>query len=157
MVIADQKYKYICAITEKCVKRAHEAGHLTLSDKIDRVVTNKYLAIPLFFGLMLLIFYITFGALGANLTDLVDKLINEIFASWVRGGLVSLGASDWAVGLVCDGIIGGVGAVLSFFPRFCCCSCSSRFWRTAAICRARRLLWTVRSTPSVFRENPLCR
>lgn len=117
MVIADQKYKYICAITEKCVKRAHEAGHLTLSDKIDRVVTNKYLAIPLFFGLMLLIFYITFGALGANLTDLVDKLINEIFASWVRGGLVSLGASDWAVGLVCDGIIGGVGAVLSFFPQ----------------------------------------
>lgn len=117
MVIADQKYKYICAITEKCVKRAHEAGHLTLSDKIDRVVTNKYLAIPLFFGLMLLIFYITFGALGANLTNLVDKLINEIFASWVRGGLVSLGASDWAVGLVCDGIIGGVGAVLSFFPQ----------------------------------------
>ena len=117
MVIADQKYKYICAITEKCVKRAHEAGHLTLSDKIDRVVTNKYLAIPLFFGLMLLIFYITFGALGANLTDLVDKMINEIFASWVRGGLVSLGASDWAVGLVCDGIIGGVGAVLSFFPQ----------------------------------------
>lgn len=117
MVIADQKYKYICSITEKCVKRAHEAGHLTLSDKIDRVVTNKYLAIPLFFGLMLLIFYITFGALGANLTDLVDKLINEIFASWVRGGLVSLGASDWAVGLVCDGIIGGVGAVLSFFPQ----------------------------------------
>ena len=117
MVIADQKYKYICAITEKCVKRAHEAGHLTLSDKIDRVVTNKYLAIPLFFGLMLLIFYITFGALGANLTDLVDKLINEIFASWVRGGLVSLGASDWAVGLVCYGIIGGVGAVLSFFPQ----------------------------------------
>ena len=115
MVIADQKYKYISAITEKCVKRAHEAGHLTLSDKIDRVVTNKYLAIPLFFGLMLLIFYITFGALGANLTDLVDKLINEIFASWVRGGLVSLGASDWAVGLVCDGIIGGVGAVLSCF------------------------------------------
>lgn len=117
MVIADQKYKFICSVTEKCVKRAHEAGHLTLSDKIDRVVTNKYLAIPLFFGLMLLIFYITFGALGANLTDLVDGLINETFASWVRGMLVGAGASDWAVGLVCDGVIGGVGAVLSFFPQ----------------------------------------
>ncbi|MGN0571152.1 MAG: ferrous iron transport protein B [Candidatus Fimenecus sp.] len=117
MVIADQKYKFICSVTEKCVKRAHEAGHLTLSDKIDRVVTNKYLAIPLFFGLMLLIFYITFGALGANLTDLVDGLINETFASWVRGLLVHAGASDWAVGLVCDGVIGGVGAVLSFFPQ----------------------------------------
>lgn len=117
MVVADQKYKFICSVTEKCVKRAHEAGHLTLSDKIDRVVTNKYLAIPLFFGLMLLIFYITFGALGANLTDLVDGLINETFASWVRGMLVQVGASDWAVGLVCDGVIGGVGAVLSFFPQ----------------------------------------
>lgn len=117
MVVADQKYKFICSVTEKCVKRAHEAGHLTLSDKIDRVVTNKYLAIPLFFGLMLLIFYITFGALGANLTDLVDGLINETFASWVRGMLVQVGASDWAIGLVCDGVIGGVGAVLSFFPQ----------------------------------------
>lgn len=117
MVVADQKYKFICSVTEKCVKRAHEAGHLTLSDKIDRVVTNKYLAIPLFFGLMLLIFYITFGALGANLTALVDGLINETFASWVRGMLVQVGASDWAVGLVCDGVIGGVGAVLSFFPQ----------------------------------------
>ena len=117
MVIADQKYKFICAVTEKCVKRAHAAGHLTLSDKIDRVVTNKYLAIPLFFGLMLLIFYITFGALGANLTDFVDGLINETFASWVRELLIGVGASDWAVGLVCDGVIGGVGAVLSFFPQ----------------------------------------
>ncbi|MGN0519669.1 MAG: ferrous iron transport protein B [Candidatus Fimenecus sp.] len=117
MVIADQKYKFICSVTEKCVKRAHEAGHLTLSDKIDRIVTNKYLAIPLFFGLMLLIFYITFGALGANLTDLVDGLINETFASWVREMLINVGASDWAVGLVCDGVIGGVGAVLSFFPQ----------------------------------------
>ncbi len=117
MVIADQKYKYICSVTEKCVKRAHEAGHLTLSDKIDRVVTNKYLAIPLFFALMLLIFYITFGALGANLTDWVDALINDTFASWAREMLINVGASDWAVGLVCDGVIGGVGAVLSFFPQ----------------------------------------
>ncbi len=117
MVIADQKYKFICSVTEKCVTRAHEAGHMTLSDKIDRVVTNKFLAIPLFFGLMLLIFYITFGALGANLTDWVDGLINETFASWVREMLLHVGASDWAVGLVCDGVIGGVGAVLSFFPQ----------------------------------------
>ncbi len=117
MVIADQKYKYICSVTEKCVKRAHEAGHLTLSDKIDRVVTNKYLAIPLFFALMLLIFYITFGALGANLTDWVDALINDTFASWAREMLINVGASDWAVGLVCNGVIGGVGAVLSFFPQ----------------------------------------
>lgn len=117
MVIADQKYKYICSATEKAVKRKHGAEHLTVSDKIDRVVTNKYLAIPIFFALMLLIFYLAFGALGANLTELVGMLINDKFASFMQDLLVGWGASDWAIGLVCDGIIGGVGAVLSFFPQ----------------------------------------
>ncbi len=117
MVIADQKYKYICSVTEKCVKKAHAEGHLTISDKIDRVVTNKYLAIPLFFALMLLIFYITFGKFGSSLTDFMDTLINEQFSGWLRTALVSVGASDWAVGLVCDGVLAGVGAVLSFFPQ----------------------------------------
>ncbi|MEG2080043.1 MAG: ferrous iron transport protein B, partial [Oscillospiraceae bacterium] len=117
MIIADQKYQYICSITDKAVKKKHAAGHLTISDKIDRVVTNRVFAIPLFFALMLLIFYITFGALGANLTAIVDNLINVRFSSFMNDWLVNLGASQWAVGLVCDGIIGGVGAVLSFFPQ----------------------------------------
>ncbi|MEG1845877.1 MAG: ferrous iron transporter B, partial [Oscillospiraceae bacterium] len=80
MIIADQKYQYICSITDKAVKKKHAAGHLTISDKIDRVVTNRVFAIPLFFALMLLIFYITFGALGANLTAIVDNLINVRFS-----------------------------------------------------------------------------
>lgn len=117
MVIADQKYKYICSVTEKAVTRKHEAGYMTLSDKIDRIATHKYFAIPLFLGLMLAIFYITFGALGANLTDLVDTLINENFAGFLRDFMINHNASGWAVGLVCDGIIGGVGSVLSFFPQ----------------------------------------
>lgn len=117
MVIADQKYQYICSVTQKAVKRKYGAEHLTVSDKIDRIVTNRYLAIPIFFAFMLGIFYITFGALGANLTSLVDTLINEQFAGLVRGFLQNLNAADWAVGLVCDGVIGGVGAVLSFFPQ----------------------------------------
>lgn len=117
MVIADQKYKYICSVTEKAVTRGHEAGHLTLSDKIDRVATHRIFAIPLFLGLMLAIFYITFGALGANLTALVDGLINERFAGFLRDFMVTHGAADWSTGLVCDGIIGGVGSVLSFFPQ----------------------------------------
>ena len=90
---------------------------MTLSDKIDSVVTNKYLAIPLFFGLMALIFYITFGAVGSSLTDIVDNLVNVQFAGFVRDSMISLGAADWAVGLICDGIIAGLGAVLSFFPQ----------------------------------------
>ncbi len=117
MVIADQKYKFICDVREKAVKRTLEDGHMTLSDKIDSVVTNKYLAIPLFFALMGLIFYITFGAVGSALTDLVDNLINVQFAGIVRDSMVSFGAADWAVGLICDGIIAGLGAVLSFFPQ----------------------------------------
>ena len=117
MVIADQKYKFICDVREKAVKRTLEDGHMTLSDKIDSVVTNKYLAIPLFFGLMALIFYITFGAVGSSLTDIVDNLVNVQFAGFVRNSMVSLGAADWAVGLICDGIIAGLGAVLSFFPQ----------------------------------------
>lgn len=117
MVIADQKYKFICSVTQRTVTRSHEAGHMTFSDKIDRVVTHKIFAIPLFFLLMLAIFYITFGALGANLTELVDGLINENFAGLVRSFMTNHNAADWATGLVCDGIIGGVGTVLSFFPQ----------------------------------------
>lgn len=117
MVIADQKYKYICSVVEKTVRRSHESGHKTLSDKIDAVVTNRFAAIPLFFGVMGLIFYITFGALGSRLSDFVGDLINLQFAEWVRTLLTAGGASDWAVGLVCDGVIQGVGAVLTFFPQ----------------------------------------
>ena len=64
MVIADQKYKFICSVTQKAVKKGHEDGHLTVSDRVDKIVTNKYLAIPLFFAIMGAVFYITFGALG---------------------------------------------------------------------------------------------
>lgn len=117
MVIADQKYKYICSVTEKTVKRSKESGHKTLSDKIDAIVTNRFAAIPLFFGVMGLIFYITFGAFGSRISDFVGDLINLQFAEWVRTLLTAGGASDWAVGLVCDGVIQGVGAVLTFFPQ----------------------------------------
>lgn len=117
MVIADRKYKYICSVTERAVTRGHKAGHLTLSDKIDRVATHRIFAIPLFLGLMLAVFYITFGALGANLTALVDELINERLAGFLRDFMITRGAADWSAGLVCDGIVGGVGSVLSFFPQ----------------------------------------
>ncbi len=117
MVIADQKYKYICGIREKVLKRGSNTETNTVSDKIDKIVTNKYLAIPLFLGIMALIFYITFGSLGSKLTDIVDYLINDLLVGQVHTGLISAGASDWAIGLICDGIFGGLGTVLSFFPQ----------------------------------------
>ncbi len=117
MVIADQKYRFICSVTQKAVKKGHEDGHLTVSDRVDQIVTNRYLAIPLFFAIMGLVFYITFGALGPRLSDLVGGFINGTLAGAVRGLLTGIGAADWATGLVCDGIIAGLGAVLAFLPQ----------------------------------------
>ena len=117
MVIADQKYRFICSVTQKAVKKGHEDGHLTVSDRVDQIVTNRYLAIPLFFAIMGLVFYITFGALGPRLSDLVGGFINGTLAGAMRGLLTGIGAADWATGLVCDGIIAGLGAVLAFLPQ----------------------------------------
>ncbi|MGN0574113.1 MAG: ferrous iron transport protein B [Acutalibacteraceae bacterium] len=117
IIVADQKYKYICSLCEKAVKLSKKSHELSTSDKIDRIVTNRFLAIPLFALIMIVVFYITFGALGSRLTDIVDMLFNEKFASFAREGLINLGAADWAVGLVCDGVIGGLGSILSFFPQ----------------------------------------
>ena len=84
---------------------------------MDKIVTNKCLAIPLFFAIMGVVFYITFGALGPRLSDLVGGFINGTLAQAVRGLLTGVGAADWATGLVCDGIIAGLGAVLAFLPQ----------------------------------------
>ncbi len=117
IAIADHKYKYICNIREKVLKHSTKNNGITVSDRIDKVVTNKYLAIPFFFGIMAFIFYITFGPIGLWLTDSVDNFITSILIANVRNWLVSLNSSDWAIGLVCDGILGGVGTVLAFFPQ----------------------------------------
>lgn len=117
MIIADQKYKYICAVCEQCVTRLKPRHELTLTDKVDLVVTNKYLALPLFAAVMALVFFLTFGPIGSGLTDWLDGLINDHFSPWVESGLTSLGASAWAVSLVCHGIIQGVGSIVSFFPQ----------------------------------------
>ncbi len=117
MEVADQKYKYICNICEQSVTKTQEDGRLSASDRIDRIVTHKYLAIPLFLALMLLIFALAFGPIGNFLTDSVDFAVNDLFANWVRSGFQSIGVAAWATGLVCDGIIAGLGAIFSFFPQ----------------------------------------
>ena len=117
MIIADQKYRFICQICEECVTRLKGPGELTLSDKVDAVVTNKYLALPLFIGVMALVFFITFGPLGTRMTEGLDALISDHFTPWVKAGLESLHASAWAVSLVCDGVIQGVGSIVAFFPQ----------------------------------------
>ena len=117
MIIADQKYRFICKICEECVTRLKAPGELTLSDRVDAVVTNKYLALPLFVGVMALVFFITFGPLGSWMTEGLDALITDRFTPFVRAGLESVHASGWAVSLVCDRVIKGVGSIVSFFPQ----------------------------------------
>lgn len=117
MIIADQRYKYICDICEKTVVKKHSQGHVTISDKIDNIVTNKFLALPLFLAMMLVIFFITFGPLGTFLKDGAQWLITDAFANVVGKLLVDVNASAWAQSLVLDGIIAGVGAVVSFLPQ----------------------------------------
>ena len=117
MIIADQKYKFICRVCEQCITRLKEPGELTLSDRIDSIATNKYLALPLFIGIMVLVFFITFGPLGTSLTDGLDGLIGDHFEPWVRASLTAVNAAPWAVSLVCDGVIQGVGSIVSFFPQ----------------------------------------
>ncbi len=116
MVIADQKYKFICKVCDECVVHLKKPGELTVSDKVDKVVTNKYLAIPVFAGVMALVFFLTFGPIGSFLTDGVAAGIDAL-TNALRAGLSGAGASAWAISLVCDGIVAGVGSIVSFFPQ----------------------------------------
>jgi len=116
MMIADQRYKFICTICDTVVKKSKHST-VTASDKIDRVLTHKFFAIPMFFAIMMTIFFITFGSLGGFLTDKIDFLINTVISESLRSSLTSAGAAGWAVSLLCDGMIAGVGAVISFLPQ----------------------------------------
>ena len=117
-IIADNRYRYITSITEKTVMRKHTTGSMTISDKIDRIVTHRVLAIPLFLAVMLLIFRITFGTVGTFTADLLDGFINGTVADIIKNWLVSAGTAEWLVKLVVNGIIGGVGAIIVFIPQF---------------------------------------
>ena len=116
MMVADQRYRFICDV---CRQTVHKTGRqeISTSEKIDTVLTNRYLAIPLFFGIMFLVFYITFGPFGSMLTDAVDRFLNTTLSGMLRSALTSVHTADWAVSLLCDGMLAGVGAVLSFLPQ----------------------------------------
>ena len=116
MMFADAVYDYIEDIVRNSV---HKPDHpkLTPTDRIDRVVINKWLAVPIFIAIMALMFWTTFGPIGEGLKSLLETLIQGMLAPWLENTLLALGASDWVIGLTCDGIIGGVGGVVSFLPQ----------------------------------------
>ncbi len=117
MIIADERYKYICSVTQKAVTRKQPADFISISDKIDGIITNRILAIPIFFIIMLVIFIITFGAPGTFLRDSAQYLITDVFGNAIERILTALNTANWAKSLVVDGIIAGTGSVISFLPQ----------------------------------------
>jgi len=116
-IIVNERYNYIVNLIRNCYKRKN-AGRLTISDKIDAIVTNRILALPIFALAMWLVYYISIGSVG-NWT--VGFMNDTLFGEWiipaVSEGLAGFGVQAWLVSLVADGIVGGVGAVLGFVPQ----------------------------------------
>ena len=116
-IIINDRYVYIERIMQGCCKKKH-AGRLTLSDKIDKIVTNRILALPIFVVIMWLVYTISIGTIGDWTVGFMnDTLFGETIVPAVTAFLESVGCAAWLVSLVADGIVGGVGAVLGFVPQ----------------------------------------
>ena len=113
--LADMRYRFIEGVVEKTVVKCHESREHRRSVQMDKILTGKYTAIPVFLGIMLLIFYLTFNVIGAALSDWLSLGIDAI-SSLVDRGLTAYGINPVVHSLVIDGIFAGVGSVLSFLP-----------------------------------------
>ena len=117
-IITNQRYAYINKLVSGCVKKGRKRGALTTSDKIDRIVTNRWLGLPIFVVIMWFVYYVSVQTIG----DILTNFTNDVFvAEWIQTPVMewlsSIGTADWLVGLIGDGIIGGVGAVIGFVPQ----------------------------------------
>ncbi len=116
-IITNERYTYVENVLKTCYKKKH-AGRLSTSDKIDQIVTNRILALPIFVAAMLLVYTLSIGTIGDWTVGFMnDTLFGETVVPAVTYGLESLNCSAWLVSLVADGIVGGVGAVLGFVPQ----------------------------------------
>ena len=125
-IITNQRYAYINTVVEKAVRKKARVEHLTVSDKIDQVVTNRIFALPIFALIMFLMYALSMGtsiadggiSIGSFATDWTnDVLFAEIVPNALGGFLESVGVAGWLYGLIMDGIVAGVGAVLGFVPQ----------------------------------------
>ncbi len=114
-IVTDERYKFIQKIVNTTVKKAKDK--LTVSDKIDRIVTNRILGIPIFVAVMWLVYYVSVTTVGTFVTDWTNDVFVVAIQDFFTNILTSLGAGDVVMGLVVDGIIGGLGAVLGFVPQ----------------------------------------
>jgi len=116
-IITNERYNYISGIVKECVQKKN-TSKMTTSDKIDTIVTNRFLALPIFATVMFLVYYLSITTVGGWATDWVnDVLFGEIIPPAVESFLTSVGTADWLTSLILDGVIGGVGAVLGFLPQ----------------------------------------
>ena len=116
-IITNERYRFLASMIGKCCKKADRGG-LTTSDKIDQIVTNRFLALPIFAVIMWIVYYVSVTTVGTFVTDWTnDVLFGDIIPPAVEGVLVSMHCADWLQGLILDGIVGGVGAVLGFVPQ----------------------------------------
>ena len=116
-IITNERYVYISSIIGKCVTKGQKGG-MTVSDKIDRIVTNRWLALPIFAVVMFIVYYVSITTVGGFLTDWTnDVLFGDIIPPAVEKALVAVNCADWLQGLILDGIVAGVGAVLGFVPQ----------------------------------------
>lgn len=116
-MLADARYKFIEKVSKKCLVKGEDAHKLTLSDKIDHVVTNRILAIPIFLLMMLAMFMFTFGPVGTFLSGLVELFFGSLVVPLVEKLLLLGSAPQWAYGLIIDAAIGGVTGILVFLPQ----------------------------------------
>jgi len=112
-IVASQKYDYIASVRDRCLKIQNKKE--TISEKLDKIILNRWLAIPIFAVLMSLIYVFAVGVVGKSAGELISELVKS-FSVFVQKKLTQIGASNWAVSLVVNGALAGVGAVISFVP-----------------------------------------
>ncbi len=116
-IITNERYVYISSIIHDCITK-NKQNKMTTSDKIDHIVTNRWLALPIFAAVMFLVYYISVTTVGTWVTDWTnDVLFGEIIPPAIEKFLVGIGCAGWLQGLILDGIVAGVGAVLGFVPQ----------------------------------------
>ncbi len=116
-IITNERYEYIARVLSGCYKKK-PLNRLSASDKIDRIVTNRFLALPIFAIVMLLVYYISIGSIGNWTVGFMnDTLFGEWIIPWVSDLLTKWNVASWLVSLIADGIVGGAGAVLGFVPQ----------------------------------------
>ncbi|MDW5549581.1 ferrous iron transport protein B [Methanosarcina sp.] len=115
-IIASESYEYISDVVRSYVKKSRSGT--TLSDKIDSVVTSRWLGLPIFTAIMFLVYYVSVSTVGSYVTDFTnDMFVGEWIQAPLADWLTSIGTTEWMIGLIVDGIVGGLGAIIGFLPQ----------------------------------------